>query len=1343
MATLHPHPRHPDASVLDVSDFISAPRGERPLDEVTRFAASYFGVEYVHIAMLEADQKSVRVISGFLDGKNVEPGYIYALRSTPCENVVAHEHKCYAKEVQKLFPKDHDLVDLHAQGYIGEPINDANGEAIGLIVLVSRHTLDSSQLIAASMRMLANYVSTLIYANELNQEHERYKHIMLHAADGIILHDMERGIVDFNHKAKEMLGYDDKEMYSLNVTDIDAALSPQQVETLSQKLSEGPFTIETIHRRKDGTLYDAAVTISKIELHGQPFVYTSIHDISQQKKLQRELEQSESFLKTVIDEFPDVLLVKDENAKYILANKAVAKLYGTAPEAMIGKDDADFGVPKELSDFMRNNVLEIMQRGETEIVYEDSRDAQTKKIHHFKSIKKPFKTIDGKQQILVIAQDITDAITIKEELEKNHKKLQAILQLTRDAYWLVDQDGILLEVNDAMCDMIGYSRQELLGMSIADIDAHENSGDVRDRMGFIAQKGSARFEAQHRRKEGTVIDVEVSVTHIPSQNFFIAFIRNITDQKAYANELAHQKGFLRTLIDTIPDLIWLKDPDGVYLACNPRFEEFFGAKESDIIGKTDYDFVDKELADWFRVHDKKAMEANTPTVDEEEIPFASDGHKELVEATKTPMYDTNGKLIGILGIAHDITALRAFEKSVQESEQSFRSLFNSLREAVYVQDEKGTFLAVNEGASKMYGYPQEWFIGKSPLDVAAPGMNDLDALVPAHQKALEGEPQSFEFWALRFDGTPFPKEVHQTKGKWFGKDVVFAVALDITERKKHEEQLRYIANYDALTSLPNRLLLADRLRQAIALSKRHATKLSVAYLDLDGFKAINDIHGHAAGDQLLITISHRLKSLLREEDTLARLGGDEFVAVLIGMRDTKESDAILQRMLQAVSTPVIINNHALQVSASIGVTTYSKEEALDADTLIRQSDQAMYLAKQSGKNRYCYFDAEHERTLQGKHQSLQSIGEALQNGEFVLYYQPKVNLRTGKTIGAEALIRWQHPQQGLLMPISFLPAIENHTLCIDVGEWVLESALSQMQKWQDAGIHMPLSVNIDGLHLQQENFASKLQELLQRYPRIDPNDLELEVLETSALDDIVQVSEQIAACQRVGVHFALDDFGTGYSSLTYLRRLQVQTLKIDKSFVIDMLDDPEDLAILEGVLGLAGTFKREAIAEGVESEAHIRMLLRMGCELAQGYAIAKPMSAEALEVWLKEYRPLRDYSDFKTLQNSERNVLYAITEHRLWMKKAENRIRAQNEDILMLDSAACEFGKWLESSSAAMHNNDSVDEIKKLHQEIRQKASSLISTAKELSPEALESQMMHLNLLKERLLERLCLMLDE
>lgn len=1222
MATLHPNPEHPDSSILDVSDFISTPRGEKPLDEITRFAASYFNVEYVHIAMLEPDKKSVRVISGYLDGKNVEPGYVYALESTPCENVVAHEHKCYAKEVQKLFPKDHDLVDLDAQGYIGEPINDADAEAIGLIVLVSRRKLYSSQLIAASMRMLANYISTLLYAHELNQEHQCYKHIMQHAADGIILHDMERGIVDFNRKAKEMLGYDDEEMYRLNVTDIDAALSPEQIEALSQKLSQGPFTIETIHRRKDGTLYDAAVTISRIELHRQPFVYTSIRDISRQKKLQRELQESESFLKTVIDEFPDVLVVKDENAKFLLANKAVASLYDTTPEEMIGKDDADFGVPKELSDFMRDNVLEIMQKGETEIVYEDSMDAKSGKIHHFKSIKKPFKTHEDKERILVIAQDISE---------------------------------------------------------------------LKDR----------------------------------------------------ERELAHQKGFLRTLIDTIPDLIWLKDPDGIYLACNPRFEEFFGAKEEQIIGKSDYDFVDKELADWFRAHDKKAIEANIPTVNEEEIPFASDGHIELVETTKTPMYDTNGKLIGILGIAHDITAIRSFEKSIQQSEQSFRSLFDSLQEAVYVQDEEGTFIAVNRGASKMYGYPQEWFVGKTPLDVAAPGMNDLDALVPAHQKVLKGEPQSFEFWALRSDGTPFPKEVHQTKGKWFGKDVVFAVALDITERKKHEEQLRYIANYDALTSLPNRLLLADRLRQAIAVSKRHGTKLSVAYLDLDGFKAINDIHGHAAGDELLVTISHRLKSLLREEETLARLGGDEFVALLIGMRDTKESDTILNRMLQAVSSPVIINGHALQVSASIGVTNYAKDEALDADTLIRQSDQAMYLAKQSGKNRYCYFDAEHERTLKGKHQSLQSIGEALQNGEFVLYYQPKVNLRTGKTIGAEALLRWQHPKQGLLLPVSFLPAIENHPLCIDLGEWVLESALAQMQKWQDAGIHMPLSVNIDGLHLQQDNFASKLQEILQKHPSVDPKELELEILETSALDDIVQVSEHIGACQRLGVRFALDDFGTGYSSLTYLRRLQVQTLKIDKSFIIDMLDDPEDLAILDGVLGLAGTFKREAIAEGVESEAHIRMLLRMGCELAQGYAIAKPMRAEAFEVWLKEYRPLRDYSRFKTLQNSERSVLYAIAEHRLWMKRVEHHIRTQEGDLPVLDSTACELGKWLDSSSAALHKSSSVDEIRELHQEIHERVSRLIAHRKDLTQEALESQMMQLHQLKEQLLERLCRMLDE
>ena len=448
-----------------------------------------------------------------------------------------------------------------------------------------------------------------------------------------------------------------------------------------------------------------------------------------------------------------------------------------------------------------------------------------------------------------------------------------------------------------------------------------------------------------------------------------------------------------------------------------------------------------------------------------------------------------------------------------------------------------------------------------------------------------------------------------------------AVKEDITQRKEHQRQLEHMAHYDVLTDMPNRALLADRLGQGMAQAQRRGQKLAVVYLDLDGFKAINDQHGHAAGDQLLIAVATRMKQALREVDTLARIGGDEFVAVLVDLVDADASLPMLTRLLAAASQPVQFGDLILRVSASLGVTFYPQAQDAEADQLLRQADHAMYQAKVSGKNRVQVFDAEQDSSLRDHHESLENIRQALSNDEFVLYYQPKVNMRTGAVIGAEALIRWQHPLRGLLAPANFLPVIEDHPLAVDIGEWVIHRALSQMEVWHADGLAVPVSVNIGARQLQQANFVLRLRDLLAAHPKVKPGDLELEVLETSALEDLEHVSGVMESCRAMGVTFALDDFGTGYSSLTYLKRLPVTLLKIDQSFVRDMLDDPDDLAILEGVIGLAGAFHRQVIAEGVETVAHGAMLLQLGCELAQGYGIARPMPAAALPGWAAAWQP--------------------------------------------------------------------------------------------------------------------------
>ena len=445
---------------------------------------------------------------------------------------------------------------------------------------------------------------------------------------------------------------------------------------------------------------------------------------------------------------------------------------------------------------------------------------------------------------------------------------------------------------------------------------------------------------------------------------------------------------------------------------------------------------------------------------------------------------------------------------------------------------------------------------------------------------------------------------------------------DITERKQSVEKLERIAHFDVLTNLPNRVLLADRLSQAMLHCSRHKKSLAVVFLDLDGFKSVNDAYGHNVGDKLLISLSSSMKEALREGDSLARIGGDEFVAVLTDLTTENDCLPILDRLLSAASEPVTIGDKVLNVSASVGFTIYPQDN-VDTDQLIRHADQAMYVAKESGKNRYHMFDTAQDDAVKVQLESLEAIRGALDNQQFLLHYQPKVNMRTGTVTGVEALIRWQHPERGLLNPIEFLPAIENSPMNIEMGEWVIETALKQIGEWQAMGLSFPdcTSVNISAVQLQQPDFTDRLTALLAAHPDVEPRYLELEVLETSALDDVNNVSKIMNKCIALGVKFALDDFGTGYSSLTYLRRLPASLIKIDQSFVRDMLHDADDLAIVEGVIALAKSFKRNVIAEGVETIEHGSTLLQMGCELAQGYGIARPMPASDIPEWISEWKP--------------------------------------------------------------------------------------------------------------------------
>lgn len=672
-----------------------------------------------------------------------------------------------------------------------------------------------------------------------------------------------------------------------------------------------------------------------------------------------------------------------------------------------------------------------------------------------------------------------------------------------------------------------------------------------------------------------------------------------------------------------------------------------------------------------------------------------DGERRLMDMDCGPIRGTGDNITGAVLVLRDITQRKAAEDQLRLA----ANVFTHAREGIVITDAVGTIVNINKAFTQITGYQREEVIGKS-TQILKSNCHEDDFYIAMLRSLVDQGYWIGEIWNRRKNGELYPEmltisAVRDADGK---TQQYVGLFFDITTQKAQQKQLEYIAHYDAVTHLPNRVLLADRLHQAMSHAQECEHLVAVVYLDLDGFKEVNDRYGHTLGDQLLLIIAQRMKETMREEDTIARLGGDEFVAVFIDLADTTDSQPLLKRLLAAVAQPVQIGGVKLQVSASVGVTFYPQMEDVDADQLLRQADQAMYQAKLSGKNRYHLFDAEQDRTLRGQYESVENIRRALNENEFVLHYQPQVNMRTGEVFGVEALIRWEHPERGLLPPDLFLPVIEDHPLSIELGEWVLDTALTQLESWHAQGLALSVSVNVGAHQLQGANFTERLRILLAAHPTLGPGDLKLEVLETSALNDINHISRVISACESIGVSFALDDFGTGYSSLTYLKRLPASQLKIDRTFVREMLDNPDDLAILEGVLSLAAAFRRTVIAEGVETRAQGEMLLQLGCELAQGNGIASPMPGAAIRDWAENWMPDASWICQDPVKRDELPLLFAVVEHRAWVKGIEEYLKGERLVVPPLDHHKCRFGRWMLSEGEARYGaTSSFQQIEKLH----------------------------------------------
>ncbi len=823
-------------------------------------------------------------------------------------------------------------------------------------------------------------------------------------------------------------------------------------------------------------------------------------------------------------------------------------------------------------------------------------------------------------------KDITERMHDEQSLRASEARLADAQRMARLGNWDLDLAGNVLTWSDEIYRIFEIDPAKFGASYEAFLDAiHPDDRDTVNRAYHDSVRDKTPYDFEHRL---LMRDGRIKYVHERGETFYgssgqalrsIGTVQDITARMQAEQETRRLQLFLDSVVENLPNMLFVKDAKDLrFVRFNRAAEELLGYPRADMLGKNDHDFFPKVEADFFTTIDREVLNTGElMDIPLEPIKTRHRGERWL-HTRKIPILDDAGRPQYLLGISEDITE----RKQTEDRAARFGRILERSSNEIYVFDaETLKFTQVNAGARKNLGYTVEELLALTPLDLK-PGFTpaQFQELIEPLRTGDE-ETLSFETEHRRKDGSHYPVEIRLQLSASETPPVFVAVVQDITERRETQERLNYLAYYDALTGLPNRSLLLDRLRQAMIESERHDRLAAVLFLDLDRFKLVNDTLGHEAGDVLLKIAASRLSACVRAGDTVARLGGDEFTVVLANVAHVDDTGRVARKILDTFAAPFQIAGQELFVSPSIGITLFPFDDT-DAEALLKNADAAMYHAKDSGRNTFQFFTPElNQRTV--RRLGLETaLRHALERGEFQLHYQPQVDLASGAITGVEALIRWQRPEIGLVSPLEFIPLAEETGLIVPIGDWVLRTACAQSRAWQQAGLPaLRMSVNIAPRQFQQQDLAEVVTRIL-RETGLDPRWLVLEITEGTIMQDAGAAIETLRTLGALGVGLSLDDFGTGYSSLNYLKRFPLDCLKIDKSFVDDITADPDAAAIASAIISMARSLEVQVVAEGVETRAQLEFLRAHGCDAVQGYLFSKPLSAGDCGLLLREGRRL-------------------------------------------------------------------------------------------------------------------------
>src|SRR6185437_10109578 len=770
--------------------------------------------------------------------------------------------------------------------------------------------------------------------------------------------------------------------------------------------------------------------------------------------------------------------------------------------------------------------------------------------------------------------------------------------------------GRYLGVNRAFEEYVGVPRAEIVGRDAGATLAPDLDGASA---GHAPDARTYETTFTHAR-DGTRRDVLVNRAAFLGASGDLAgtvgVLADLTERKALEAQTRESHERLRTVIHAAPIAIIARDLDGVIRMWNPAAERLFGWTEAQVL-ETNTVIVPERLVPEARQLRRRAQAGETLWV-EETRRVHRDGSEVDVSLSIAPIYGEQNEVIGTMVTLSDISRRKMAEQALRESEEQLRLAMDAAQMGIwYWECETDRFLH-SEGLSVLFGGRSADPMSHYRVFKQRLHAEDRELLEATLRHAIRrGADFQIDYRVVWPDGSThwLTNRGQIERGVDGRAQRVIGVAMDITDRKLAEQRIAHMAHHDALTGLPNRVLLKDRIQHAIAHAHRDGAELAVLFLDLDRFKTINDSLGHQLGDRLLQSVASRILVCVREGDTVARVGGDEFVIVIPAIASSADASSVASKILDVLASVFHLGGNDLHVSASIGLSLYPADGA-DAETLMRNADTAMYHAKDSGRGNFQFFTQHMNVAAQQRLTLENALRRAIEGGEFELHYQPLFDLRDRSITGFEALVRWNRPGGEIVPPAQFIAAAEDSGLIVPIGEWVLHEALGQAKAWQASGRSLTMAVNVSANQLARTNFVDRLRMLLED-THVHPSVLELEVTESVIIEGAGEAREALDHVAELGVGIAIDDFGTGYSGLAYLKRLPIDTVKIDQSFVRDLTVDPDDAAIVTAIVAMAASLGVEVVAEGVETEEQLAPLRRLGCQRAQGFLLARPMSAAA------------------------------------------------------------------------------------------------------------------------------------